>query len=99
MTKAKDEFNESIALILIFTNFGGFIVWVIYYCFYQEHIRYFVFSILKLPFYPRVLTMFIMYFIIAVPISFFIYLIYSVSAKCKAILFKARFQRKHKGSG
>ena len=67
--------NESTVVILVVFNMVGFLAWVIFYSFYHDYIRYFIFDILGLPFYPRVLTMFFFYFCIAAPVSMVIYFI------------------------
>ena len=65
--------NERPILILVVFNMVGFLAWVIFYSFYHDYIRSFMFDILGLPFYPRVLTMFLFYFCIATPVSIVIY--------------------------
>ena len=61
--------NEDIVIILVVLNLIGFIAWVIFYSFYHDYIRHFMFNILGFRSYYRVMTMFLFYFCIAVPIS------------------------------
>ncbi len=66
--------NEGLILVvLVVVNMIGFLAWAFFYSVYHDYIRHFMFDILGLPFYPRVLTMFIIYFGIAMPVSIAIY--------------------------
>lgn len=64
-------------LILVVVNMIVFLMWIFFYSVYHEYIRHFMFDILGLPFYPRVITMFLIYFSIAIPVSIIFYLFIS----------------------
>lgn len=70
MNISKSE--QWIGIIVVF-NMIGFLAWVVFYSFCHDYIRYFIFDILGLPFYPRVITMFLFYFCIAAPVSMVFY--------------------------
>lgn len=67
--------EDTRVLLLIILNIVGFITWIIYYSFFHDQIRYFMFNIIKVSMYPRAITMFVMFAIISSPISTLIYFV------------------------